>query len=434
MAIKWIKTNHKGLRYYEHATRKHGKQKDRYYMIRFRVDKKLYSYGIGWMSEGIPAAILQEEPELGFQDYCLKLLRQYKGNVKTGAGPKSPKEQRKIIEAREAEEKAERERLEKEAVSFKEFFDNTYLPQAKADKKERSTIREEGLFKVWVSPILGHLPMKDIKPFHLEKLKKVMTDGGQSPRSVEYALSVVRQVFNVAKQLGSFEGENPTAKVKFPKPDNARMRFLTHDEADKLLESLKRKSTDVHDMTMLSLHCGLRFGEIASLTWQDVDLERGTLTIRDAKAGSRYSFLTEQAVEMLKGRAEDQDRTAKTNGTERKLSDYVFTGRKGLLDRISPTFKRAVDELGLNDGIDDRRLKISFHSCRHSHASWLIEEGADLYTVQKLLGHKTNIMTQRYAHLSENRLRGAAQALSIALQRHDEKKKVEVAAGQVRSK
>ena len=434
MAIKWIKTNHKGLRYYEHATRKHGKQKDRYYMIRFRVDKKLYSYGIGWMSEGIPAAILQEEPELGFQDYCLKLLRQYKGNVKTGAGPKSPKEQRKIIEAREAEEKAERERLEKEAVSFKEFFDNTYLPQAKADKKERSTIREEGLFKVWVSPILGHLPMKDIKPFHLEKLKKVMTDGGQSPRSVEYALSVVRQVFNVAKRLGSFEGENPTAKVKFPKPDNARMRFLTHDEADKLLESLKRKSTDVHDMTMLSLHCGLRFGEIASLTWQDVDLERGTLTIRDAKAGSRYSFLTEQAVEMLKGRAEDQDRTAKTNGTERKLSDYVFTGRKGLLDRISLTFKRAVDELGLNDGIDDRRLKISFHSCRHSHASWLIEEGADLYTVQKLLGHKTNIMTQRYAHLSENRLRGAAQALSIALQRHDEKKKVEVAAGQVRSK
>ncbi len=431
MAIKWIKTNHKGLRYYEHATRKHGKQKDRYYMIRFRVDKKLYSYGIGWMSEGIPAAILQEEPELGFQDYCLKLLRQYKGNVKTGAGPKSPKEQRKIIEAREAEEKAERERLEKEAVSFKEFFDNTYLPQAKADKKERSTIREEGLFKVWVSPILGHLPMKDIKPFHLEKLKKVMTDGGQSPRSVEYALSVVRQVFNVAKRLGSFEGENPTAKVKFPKPDNARMRFLTHDEADKLLESLKRKSTDVHDMTMLSLHCGLRFGEIASLTWQDVDLERGTLTIRDAKAGSRYSFLTEQAVEMLKGRAEDQDRTAKTNGTERKLSDYVFTGRKGLLDRISLTFKRAVDELGLNDGIDDRRLKISFHSCRHSHASWLIEEGADLYTVQKLLGHKTNIMTQRYAHLSENRLRGAAQALSIALQRHDEKKKAEVDAGQV---
>lgn len=59
-----------------------------------------------------------------------------------------------------------------------------------------------------------------------------------------------------------------------------------------------------YDMTLLSLNSGLRFGGIASLTWQDVDLERGTLTIRDAKAGSRYAFLTEQAQEMLKNRSQ----------------------------------------------------------------------------------------------------------------------------------
>jgi len=71
------------------------------------------------------------------------------------------------------------------------------------------------------------LPLKDIAPFHLEKLKKNMVEGGQSPRSIKYALSVVRQIFNTAKRLGSYAGENPTAKVKFPKPDNGRMRFLT---------------------------------------------------------------------------------------------------------------------------------------------------------------------------------------------------------------
>jgi integrase len=428
MAIRWIKTAHKGLRYYEHKERKHGKQRDRYYSIRFRVDKTLHTYGIGWMSDGIPEEIRKEEPELGFQDYCLKLLRQYKGNVKTGSGPKSPKEKRSIEEARHAEEKAEAERQEKEAVTFKTFFEETYLPQAKADKKEKSVTREEGLFKVWISPVLGHLPMKDITPFHLEKLKRDMTTGKQSPRSVEYALSVVRQIFNTAKRLGSFGGENPTAKVKFPKPDNGRMRFLTHAEADKLLKCLKAKSDDVHDMTLLSLNCGLRFGEIASLTWQDVDLDRGTLTIRDAKAGSRYAFLTEQAVAMLKGRVEDQDRAAKKNRTERKPSDHVFSGRKGLLDRISITFKRTIDELNLNDGIDDKRLQICFHSCRHTYASWMIEQGADLYTVQKLLGHKTNVMTQRYGHMSENRLRDAAKALSLALR---PQKKADGDAGQV---
>jgi site-specific recombinase XerD len=94
---------------------------------------------------------------------------------------------------------------------------------------------------------------------HLERRK------GQSPRSIEYALSVTRQIFNTAKRLGIYAGDNPTAKVKFPKPDNARMRFMTRKEADRLLSALKEKSPDVHDMTMLSLHAGLRFGEIASL-------------------------------------------------------------------------------------------------------------------------------------------------------------------------
>ena len=402
MTIKWIKTAHTGLRYYEHQKRKFGIQKDRYYAIRFRVDKKLYSYGVGWLSEGIPETILKEEPELGFQDYCLKLLRAYKGNIKTGEGPKSPKEKRKIATEKEAAEKAEQERLEKEAVTFKTFFDDTYLPQAKADKKEKSVTREEGLFSVWISPAIGHLPLKDIAPFHLEKLKKSMADKGQSPRSIEYALAVTRQTFNTAKRLGSFQGENPTAKVKFPKPDNGRMRFLTRAEADKLLEALKGKSDDVYDMALLSLNCGLRFGEIASLTWQDVDLTKGTLTIRDAKAGSRYAFLTEQAAAMLKTRKQG------------KPAELVFKGRKGEMSRISPTFFRAVDDLKLNEGITDTRLRVYFHTCRHSYASWMIEEGADLYTVQKLLGHKTNVMTQRYAHMSENRLRDATRALSLS--------------------
>jgi site-specific recombinase XerD len=99
-----------------------------------------------------------------------------------------------------------------------------------------------------------------------------------------------------------------------------------------------------------------------------------------------------------------------------KPSDCIFQSRKDeKLKQISLTFAKAVDELKLNEGIDDPRLKIVFHSCRHSYASWLIEQNQDLYTVQKLLGHKTNVMTQRYAHLTENKLRDAAKALSQAL-------------------
>ena len=398
MPVKWTGTRFKGVRFYEHETRKHGLKKDRYFAIRYQRDGKRVEEGLGWASELDP----KDKKHWTAEKAALVLaeLKEAAKGLKPGAS--RLKERRDIEDKRKESEQAEQERLERETVTFGEFWQDKYLSRAAADKKERTVEREKGLYKLWIEPVIGTLPFKDVSPFHLDMLKKKMKDGDNSERSIEYALSVVRQVFNVARRLGAFNGESPTARVKIPKPDNGRMRFLTHKEADALLEALQKVSQDVHDMTLLSLHCGLRFGEITALTWADVDLDRNILTIRDAKAGSRYAFLTDQAAEMLK---------TKEQG---KPSDLIFTGRKGKLDRISLTFKYAVDGLKLNDGIDDPRLKVVFHTCRHSYASWLIEEGADLYTVQKLLGHKTNVMTQRYAHLSENRLRDAATALGRA--------------------
>jgi len=406
--LKWHKTGTKGIRYRQHPTRKHGKKFDIYYAIRYQENGVRIEEGLGWASEtGITL------------DKAIAELSKLREAAVKGEGPVRLAEKREIEDSRKAADEAEQERLEKDAVTFDSFFTDTYLPLAKSSKKESSTNREEGLYSVWIKPVIGHLPLKDVAPFTLEKLKQVMAGQKQAPRSIEYALAVIRQVFNTARRSGAYLGESPTANVKRPKVDNGRMRFLTRTEAEALLAALKDRSPDVHDMTLLSLHAGLRFGEITSLTWQDVDLSKGTLTIRDAKAGSRYAFLTEQAADMLRTR--DQG----------KPSDYVFQGRKGKVGRMSFTFFRAVDDLKLNNGIDDPRLQICFHSCRHSYASWMIEQGADLYTVQKLLGHKTNIMTQRYAHLSENRLKDAAKALGRAWQRHKAAKKGQEEAGQV---
>lgn len=405
MAVKWKRTKFKGVRYYEHPTRKHGVGKDKYFAIRYQHNKERIEEGVGWTSELDPADNKHWTAEKAA--IVLAGLKEASRGLKKG--PTRLRELREIQHTVKMEKKAEQERIEKDAVTFNAFFNDSYLPQAKADKKEESVTREEGLYDKWIKPVIGHLPMKDILIFHLEKIKKNMTDNDQSPRSIQYALAVVRQVFNRAKVTKSFQGDQPNLpKQSMPKVDNARTRFLTRAEANKLLKALAVKSTNAHDMTLLSLHAGLRLGEIASLTWQDVDLKKGLLTIRDAKAGSRIAFLTEQAIKMLEGRPKT------------KPTDYVFPGRHGKMDRISPTFFRVVADLKFNEGINDPRLKVCFHSCRHSYASWMIEQGADLYTVQKLLGHKTNLMTQRYSHLTENKLRDAIKTLSIALQ---EKKK-----------
>lgn len=101
---------------------------------------------------------------------------------------------------------------------------------------------------------------------------------------MEYALTTLGQIFRHAERLDYFQGDIPITKIKKPKYDNKRIRFLSQDEADTLLEILKGKSQETYEMALLSLHCGLRAGEIFSLTWKDVDLDHGLITLLDTKS------------------------------------------------------------------------------------------------------------------------------------------------------
>jgi site-specific recombinase XerD len=72
----------------------------------------------------------------------------------------------------------------------------------------------------------------------------------------------------------------------------------------------------------------------------------------------------------------------------------------------------AIDDLGLNNNVKDARQKVVFHTLRHSYASWLMMEGADILAVKELLGHSTTAMTERYSHLSPDHLKKTASLLN----------------------
>lgn len=420
MEVKWIKTAHKGLRYYEHPTRRHGKKRDRYYAIRFKVANKDYSYGVGWWSEGIPDETKKEDPELGFEEYALKLLRQYQGNIKAGSGPRSPKEKRSIDSVRRDQEQDEKERLEKYNIPFGRFMSETYLPQCKHDKNDKTYINEEGLYRLHLEETVGALPFCKITPFHLERIKKTMSDKGLSNRTIQYVLQLTRQVFNSARHLGIFTGDPPTKGVKWPKLDNMKLRYLSIGEAEKLLAALATKSQTLHDAALLSLHAGLRFGEIAKLTWSCVNWEAGTIAILDAKTGSRTAYPTERAKVMLKNRQRDVIKKAESDPDRRyKGNPYEFifpkrSGTDGSMAQASKVFNDTVNDLKLNEGITDRKQKVTFHTLRHTFATHLYEGTHDLYLTQRSLGHTTGTMTARYAKMSESRLREGAAALEKA--------------------
>lgn len=158
-------------------------------------------------------------------------------------------------------------------------------------------------------------------------------------------------------------------------------------------------------MALLSLHTGMRAGEVFSLTWGDVDIERGLLTSRDTKSGrTRHAYMTTAVKEMLRGRC------------GREHNELIFIARGGQRrQQVSQAFRRVVDALGFNRGVADSRQLVTFHTLRHTYASWLVMQGTPLYTVQRLLGHQTLAMTERYSHLAPNHMREAVKGLEEAM-------------------
>jgi len=394
MARQWIKTAFVGVRFREHESRRHGVRADRYFSVRYKLAGRDKEEGLGWSSQGWTAQKAAEK------------LAKLKEAQRTGSGCVTLSEARQKAEVQRKTDEAEREQEQLRAVSFGRVFHDSYMPAARINKSKVSCDKEDGFYRNWISGVLGDKPLVEIVPFDLERLKKIMLDAGKSPKTTHYCLAVVRQVFNFAKRNGMFHGDNPVTFVKKPTADNRRLRFLTHEEADRLLAALANRSPDVHDMALLSLHCGLRAGEIFSLKWQDVDLGRGVLSLLDTKSGKcRSAIMTDSVKDMLAARQ-----------TVTIPSGLVFPSRTGeRIVEMSNTFQLVADGLGLNNGVTDRRQKVVFHTCRHSFASWLVEQGVDLYTVKELMGHGTLAMTERYSHLSPDKLRRAVKTLEAGM-------------------
>lgn len=393
---KWIKTKRPGVRYREHPERKHGVKRDRYYTIYFKLAGKVVEEACGWASEGWT------------EEKAANLRAELKENRRRGEGPRTLAEKRALDNAERQEKAKQAERDIKDRLTFKELAEGDYKTHGQTRKTERSINSENGYFKNWIYPVIGALPLSQVAPFHLEKIKADMAKAKKAPRSIHYTLAIVRQVFNHAIRHDLFDGANPVSKVKLPGGDNRRLRFLTHEEAAALLAELAKKSPDVHDIALISLHTGMRAGEVFGLTWADIDVDRGILILRDTKSGrNRAAFMTEAVKEVFRTR-------------ERGLpAELVFPDRNGKkIARISGTFERAVDTLKLNEGIEDRRQQVTFHTLRHTYASWHVEAGTDLYYVKELLGHSDFKLTSRYSHLGENTLQAAVKRLESTLQPH----------------
>ena len=161
---------------------------------------------------------------------------------------------------------------------------------------------------------------------------------------------------------------------------------MSPDEKTALLEACNEsRNENLYLITVLALSTGMRQSEIMSLTWEQVDQDRGTITLYKTKND-------EIRVVPLAGLAKKE---LQQHGRVRNLnSPYVFVGRHHSYSQFPRgAWETAIERAEITD--------FTFHDCRHSAASELAMNGASLHEIAAVIGHKTLAMVQRYAHLSE---------------------------------
>lgn len=162
-------------------------------------------------------------------------------------------------------------------------------------------------------------------------------------------------------------------------------------------------------------------------------LRMETLTLRDTKSRNRTIFMTGDVRAVLEAKEKGEPGSLvfpargrkRIEGISKTEPDSLVPSTQGekRIEAISKTFDRVVNDLKLNAGITDLRLKVCFHTLRHTHASWLVAQGVDLYIVQKILGHSNSAMTQRYSHLAPDTLQRATRVFENGLKQAKDKEK-----------
>ena len=273
------------------------------------------------------------------------------------------------------------EKLRRATVTFADIAKDA-LAYSKAHKLSYS----HDLYRMEV--LLGwfrEYPAEGITPQEIERRFEKQE---WSPATVNRYRAMLSLTYRLAIRNGRVR-ENPARLVAHRLEDNARLRFLSPEEETALRKAIESACPEHLPELTLSLNTGLRMSEQYRLRWEDVSIDRRTLTVPRSKNGAARHVRLNQAalgaLEALRDRA--------------KGSEFVCGGAK----KPRKWFEPAVEAAGLKD--------FSWHCLRHTFASRLVMAGVDIRTVQELMGHKTISMTVRYAHLAPQHRLAAVERL-----------------------
>ncbi len=267
---------------------------------------------------------------------------------------------------------------DRDIQEFRRYYFQTSSSLSVLKKEEVKTIE-------WQS-----VTVRDIRGFIAHLLKK------NGANSVARKLSTLKSFYRFANKKGLLQ-TNPARLIQAPKRPKRLPRFLSVDEAyglmDETLKSNKKTLLRDHAILELLYGCGLRVSELNGLNCADIDFSDQILRIRGKGNKERIVPLGGKAWEALNEYLKNARAITKIAPVEHSP---VFLNASG--GRLSVrSIQKMVENYQLRGGMG---RKISAHGLRHSYATHLLGNGADLRTIQQLLGHSSLSTTQKYTHLS----------------------------------
>ena len=297
--------------------------------------------------------------------------------------------------------------------TLKSFVEEEYSAWVEANHKDGKGTTKR--LKYFVE-VFGDNSLEDIDQRMIEQWRTARIKAGRALATINRDISVLKSMFTTAIEWGHISA-NPLTKLKPAKLDNGRVRYLSDDEEKRLLAALDERENKVREsratankwrtergyplfpdlsavayvdhlkpMALLSLHTGIRWGELVQLAWEQINFDNAVMTVlgRTAKTGkTRHIPLNSIASGVLNDWKKQTDET----------TALVFGGTEG---KARNNIKKAWGNLMTAANVKNFR----WHDMRHDFASKLVMAGEDLNTVRELMGHADLKMTLRYAHLS----------------------------------
>ena len=273
-----------------------------------------------------------------------------------------------------------------------------------------SVEKYEGILKNYILPSFGTRRLMEISPAEAEKwLHELLSKHEMVSKTANGCLGLFKKMLNDALHWRMIP-YNPVGPVRFLSEEERDFSFWTIDEAEKFLVYAKEHDLPTYYAVSISLYTGMRLGEIQGLKWDSVDFTSKQITVK------RTFCLKE-------GRLKERTKTKKIRRIPMNSSlqeIFIELRNLGSSEHVLPQFDfhRAaliVRRLAKKAGV----RPIRFHDLRHSFASNFVMQGGEIYKLQRLLGHTSIQMTERYSHLSPDHLSGATELLNFGTKKRE---------------